>query len=258
MNYSGWGIAAVVLVAHLGIYSVAEAITWSVKTNGGVVVCQGNGTPTANLPANCGSDLQFVASGAAAKIEAIDGGNNDILHLINTKIVALKNLTDYVLAFDHTFAPPPTINEMNPMYYRTRMFGTYISGSAPANKITVTSTVEHPVGTPLLSVALQSAPPPQLNFDYYASPFTTTNMNQNRKIIVNVKFSLQNTKYINFGTGRFIKVSAQDFPDPRDTEGESAISLSEIQKILEESDGIGCIGLSLPGGNCAGGLEVKK
>lgn len=260
MNKQTWAWAGVLLTIQLGVCSLAEAgtVTWSVK-NGGTVVCQGTGSNTANLPATCGSDLDFVGSGGTARIEAIDTGTNDILQLVNTKIVAKKDLTDYVLSFDHTFAPGPTKQDYSPIYYRTHMYGTYISGTAPANKITVTSTVEHPVGTALLNAAPTPAPPPQLNFNYYASPSTDTAMDQNRKIIVNVKFSLQNTKYINFSSGRFVKVTAQSFPDPPDSERPQADSgslLSEIEQMIE-SGGTVCVGVSLRDGSCAGIHVVK-
>jgi hypothetical protein len=259
MNYSGWGIAATVLVGHLGICSIAEAITWSVTDNGGTVVCNGSGGGTVNLPASCGADLQFMASSGTAKIEAVDIGTNDILRLVNTKILAQRTLTNYVLTFDHTFAPGPTSSDYTPIYYRTQMYGTYISGPAPANKITTASTVEHPVGTALLNVALQTAPPPQLNFNYYASPFTTTNMNQDRKIIVKVTFSLAIGKYVEFGTGKFIKVSAQTNPDVRGTpeDDESVVSLKDLQKIHKEGGRVACMGITLPDGGCAG-IEVKE
>jgi hypothetical protein len=261
MNYSGWGIAATVLVGHLGLCSIAEAITWSIQNNGGTVVCNGSGGGTVNLPANCGADLQFISSGSGgvARIEAADSGANDSLRLVNTKILAQTTLTNYVLTFDHTFTPGPTSSDYTPIYYRTQMYGTYISGTAPANKITTASTVEHPVGTALLNVALQTAPPPQLNFNYYASPFTTTNMTQNRKIIVKVTFSLAIGKYVEFGTGKFIKVSAQTNPDVRDTpeDDESVVSLKDLQKILKEGRPVACMGITLPDGGCAG-IEVKE
>lgn len=252
--------AGVILAVQLGVCSLAESgtVTWSVK-NGGTVVCEGTGNNTANLPATCGSDLDFVGSGGTARIEAIDTGTNDILQLMNTKIVAKKNLTDYVLTFDHTFTPGPTKNDYSPIYYRTHMYGTYISGLAPDNKITVTSTVEHPVGTPLLNAAPTPAPPPQLNFNYYDSPNTTTDMNGDRKIIVKVKFSLQDTKYINFGVGRFVKVIAQSFPDPPDSERpqvDSSSLLSEVEHMIE-SGGTACVGVSLRDGSCAGIHIVK-
>jgi hypothetical protein len=261
MNDSGWVFAAVVMVAQLGISPLSEAgtVTWSVKTNTNTTVCQGSGSSTANLPATCGTDLQFTGSGGTAKIEAIDSPANDILRLVNTKIVAQKTLTNYVLTFDHTFDPGPTSSDYTPIYYRTQMYGTYISGTAPANKITTASTVEHPVGTALLNVALQTAPPPQLNFNYYASPFTTTNMTGPRKIIVKVTFSLAIGKYVEFGNGKFIKVSAQSIPDvsnaPQDDE--SVVSLKDLQKILKEGEPVACMGITLPDGGCAG-IEVKE
>ena len=263
MNKTSWGFAGVLLVIQLGFCAISEAgtVTWSIKTSGNTVVCSGNGNDTVNLPAACGADLDFQASGGTARIEAIDSGTNDILQLVNTRIVAKKNLTDYVLTFDHTFAPGPTAQDYSPIYYRTHMYGTTISGNLPANKITVTSTVEHPVGTPLLNAATMPAPPPQANFNYYVSPGTNTAMNQNRKIIVKVKFSLQNTKYINFGSGRFVKVSAQVYPDldeemPDQGAGNSSALMSEVQRIIENG-GTACLGLSLSDGGCAGVHIVK-
>lgn len=239
MNNTSWGFAGVLLVIQLGFCGISEAatVTWSVKTSGGNVVCSGSGIGTANLPAVCGANLQFQASGGTARIEAIDTGTNDTLQLVNTKIVAQSDLTDYVLTFDHTFVPGPKFADYHPIYYRTQMYGTNISGNAPANKITVTSTVEHPVGTPLLNAAPTPAPPPLINFSYYVSPSTSTAMDQNRKIIVKVKFSLENTGYINFGSGRFVKVSAQAYPDPPDGVGniprqgaENTSPTSEVQR----------------------------
>lgn len=268
MNNTSWGFAGVLLVIQLGFFAISEAgtVTWSVKTSGGTVVCEGSGSGTANLPATCGADLDFQASGTTARIEAIDTGTNDLLQLVNTRIVAKKNLTDYVLTFDHTFAPGPTMLDYTPIFYRTHMYGTNISGNLPANKITVTSTVEHPVGTPLLNAAPTPAPPPQINFNYYDSPSTNTAMNQNRKIIVKVKFSLENTKYINFGSGRYVKVSAQINPDPGtippdDTipgqnAGTTSALLSEVQRMIENG-GTVCLGLSLSDGGCAGVHIVK-
>ena len=263
MNKTSWVFIGVLLVIQLGFCAISEAgtVTWSVKTSGGTVVCSGEGNGTANLPATCGADLEFQASGGTARIEAIDAGTNDILQLLNARIVAKKDLTDYALIFDHTFAPGPTKNDYTPIYYRTHMYGTSMSSFDPAvNKITVTSTVEHPVGVPLLNAALTQAPPPQVNFSYYASPSTTTAMDQNRKIIVKVTFSLQNTKNINFGGSRFVKVSAQAFADPPPDDGQGAENtsalLSGIQRMIENG-GKACLGLSLSDGSCAGVQIVK-
>src|SRR5262245_37458421 len=108
MNKQTCACAGILLAIQLGVCSLAEAgtVTWTVK-NGSTTVCQGSGVGTAYLPANCGSDLDFVTSGTSgsARIEAIDTGTNDLLQLVNTKIVAKKNLTGYVLTFDHTFIP---------------------------------------------------------------------------------------------------------------------------------------------------------
>ncbi len=258
-----WALMAILSGIQLGVCSVAESgtITWSVKSNAGAVVCNGSGTNSVNLPAACGSDLDFVGSGGTARIEAIDTGTNDILQLLNTKIVAKKKVTDYVLTLDHTFSPGPTKSDYPTIYYRTHMYGTNISGTAPANKISATSTIEHPVGTPSLNASVQPAPPPQSNFNYYQSPYTNGDWNQNRKIILNVKFSLENTKYVNFGAGRFVKVSAQAFPDPQDEEGSGPEAnpegiMSEIQRLIENG-GAACIGVSVPDGSCAG-IHVTK
>lgn len=261
-----WAWIAIITGIQLGVCSVAEAgtVTWSVKSNTGAVVCQGSGTNSVNLPATCGNDLDFIGSGGTAKIEAIDSGTNDILQLLFTRIAARKNITNYVLTFDHTFAPGPTKGDYTPIYYRTHMYGTYISGTAPANKISVTSTIEHPVGTPALNASVQPAPPPQVNFSYYQSPSTSGNWNQNRKIIVKVTFSLENTRYVNFGAGRFVKVSAQTYPDPQNDEvSRGAVSTrtlsdiqSEIQQSIESGD-TACIGVALPDGSCAG-IHISK
>lgn len=265
MKKRWWVFIAVLLVIQLGFFAISEAgtVTWSVKNSGGTVVCEGTGSGTANLPATCGTDLDFLASGNPARIEAIDTGTNDILQLVNTKIVAKMNLTDYVLTFDHTFAPGPTKEDYTPIYYRTHMYGT-ISGAAPANKITVTSTVENPVGTVLLNAAPAPAPPP-LAFDAWTSPSTDTAMAGERKIVVKVKFSLQNTKNINFPGGRFVKVSAQTSPDPPDGyegprspqgAGNTSALLSEVQRMIADG-GSACLGLSLSDGGCAGIHIVK-
>ncbi len=260
-----WAWMAIMIGIQLGVWSVAEAgtVTWSVKSNTGAVVCQGSGTNSVNLPATCGNALDFVDSGGTAKIEAIDSGTNDILQLLFTRIVAKTNITNYVLTFDHTFAPGPTKTDYTPIYYRTHMYGASISGTAPANKISVTSTIEHP-GTPALHASVQPAPPPLSNFNYYQSPSTSGDWNQNRKITVNVTFSLQNTKYVTFGAGRFVKVSAQTFPDPPDDEVSPKPGLtrslseiqSEVQQMLESGD-TACIGVALPDGSCAG-IHVLK
>ncbi len=145
------------------------------------------------------------------------------------------------------------------------MYGT-ISGAAPANKITVTSTVEHPVGTVLLTAAPTPAPHP-LAFNVWHSPSTGTAMTANRKITVKVKFSLENTKNINFPGGRFVKVSAQSVPDCSDDDGEDcgpgpdpgnvpSSLLSELKRLLENG-GTACLGLSLPNEGCAGIHIVK-
>jgi hypothetical protein len=262
MKKRWWVFITILLVIHLGLFTNSEAgtVTWSVKNSGGTVVCSGTGNGTANLPATCGTALDFQGSGGTARIEAIDTGTNDILHLVNTKIVAKTNLTDYLLTFDHTFVPGPTSGDYTPIYYRTRMFGT-ISGAAPANKITVISTIEHPVGTVLLTAAPTPAPPP-LAFDVWLSPSTTTAMTGNRKIIVKVKFSLQSTKNINFPGGRFVKVSAQISPDDppgRDPEPKPEDTndlLLQVQRMIENG-GTACIGLSLSDGGCAGIHIVK-
>lgn len=262
MKKRWWVFITILLVIHLGLFANSEAgtVTWSVKNSGGTVVCSGTGNGTVNLPATCGTALDFQGSGGTARIEAIDTGTNDILHLVNTKIVAKTNLTDFLLTFDHTFAPGPTSGDYTPIYYRTRMFGT-ISGAAPANKITVTSTIEHPVGTVLLTAAPTPAPPP-LAFDVWQSPSTTTAMTGNRRITVKVKFSLQSTKNINFPGGRFVKVSAQITQDPptekepgQETENTNGL-LSQIQRMIENG-GAACIGLSLSDGGCAGIHIVK-
>lgn len=261
-----WAWMSIIIGIQLGVWSVAEAgtVTWSVKSNTGAVVCQGSGTNSVNLPATCGNDLDFIDSGGTAKIEAIDSGTNDILQLLFTKIVAKKNIANYVLTFDHTFAPGPKKTDYTPIYYRTHMYGTNISGTAPANRISVTSTIEHPVGTPVLNASVQPAPPPATNFSYYQSPSTSADWDQNRKIIVRVTFSLENTKYVNFGVGRFVKVSAQTFPDPPEDEGSlkpgSTRSFSEIQSEVQqmiESGDTACIGVALPDGSCAG-IHVSK
>lgn len=256
----------ILLAIQAGTLASSEAgtVTWSVKNSGGTVICSGSGNGTANLPATCGTALEFQDSGGTAKIEANDTATNDLLYLVNTKIVAKTNLTNYLLTFAHTFTPGPSSGDYSPIYYRTHMYGT-ISGASPANKITVTSTVEHPVGTVLLTAAPTPAPPP-LAFNVWHSPSTATAMTGNRKITVKVKFSLENTKNINFPGGRFVKVTAQAVPDcPDDDEacaegigsGNMPSSLlSELKRILENG-GTACLGLSLPDESCAGIHIVK-
>lgn len=272
MKNRRWMFIIILFAIHSGLLGHSEAgtVTWSVKNSGGTVVCSGSGTDTVNLPATCGLPgnpiaLEFQGSGGTAKIGVSDQDTTDILFLVNTKIVAKMDLTDYILTFDHTFTPGPTSQTYTPIFYRTHMYGT-ISGAAPANKITVTSTVEHPVGTVLLTAAPTPAPPP-LGFNVWDSPSTGTAMTGDRKITVKVKFSLQNTKNINFPSGRFVKVSAQAAPDcPDDAEeecnagtssGNMPISLiSELKKILENG-GNACLGLSLPDKSCAG-VHIAK
>lgn len=267
MKRTTWMVIIIAILLHQGFSGTleAEAVTWSVKDAAGTVVCNGNQSTPATLPLNCGADLEFQSSGGIARIESIDTGTDDILQLVNTKIVAKKDLVDYVLTFDDTFAPGPS-NEYSPIYYRTQMYGS-ISGNLPNNKIVVTSILEHPVGTVYLTASPTSAPPPQANFNYWDSPFSDSAMNQPRKIIVNAKFSLQKTKYLTFPGGRFIKVSAQPYPDePAPTRGATPETgatgervdtvISEIQKALERGSKA-CVGLSLSDGGCAGIYIVK-
>lgn len=252
----------------------AGAITWSVKNLAGTTTyCSGSGTPTANLPATCNANLDFVSSGGTARIEAIDGGNNDILKLANTKIVAKNTITDYVLTFEHDFAPGPSSAIYTPIYYNTRMKGRF-SGSSASNKITSWSIVEHPVGTPLFISSQLVAPPPNI-FDYQTSPGTPNSMSGTRKVILKVKFSLASGMNIDFPTSSdVVRVSAQMNPDEcPDEEDGLACSKSEhptttkptnpMTSLLSELSGLliqgskACLGISSQDGECIGMQIVK-
>ena len=243
----------------------ASALTWAVENSGGTTVCSGNGVATAPLPvlpAMCGTgtDLEFQASSGTATIQAIDDGTNDILQLISTKIVAKKDLQNYVLTFEHTFNPGPTAQDYSPIFYRTHMYGA-TNGTAPNNRILVTSTVEN-AETPPLTATVTPAPPP-LAFNAWDSPSTDTAMIGPRKITVKVTFSLMKDKYINFtGSSRFVRVSAQINPDdPPDSlkpiqTGSLHTILSDLQGILV-SGSKACVGLSLADGSCVG-IQIAK
>lgn len=259
MRNPNWVFLSAVLVILQGVNWVSEAgaVTWSVKDSGGTIICSGSGNPFANLPTTCGASLEFQGSGDTARITSNDTGVNDILELLNTRIFAKQDLTDYVLTFEHTFAPGPTSANYTPIYYRTQMYGTISSVVAP-NKITVTSTVQHPVGTELLNAGpLVHPPPQQLPFNKSQSPSTSTAMNLDRKIIVNVKFSLNTNRYVEFPNNRFVRVIAQPYPD--DPAGEDGNVGGPLGRTLDslESGSKACVGLSLPDGGCAG-ISVTK
>ncbi|UVT19960.1 MAG: hypothetical protein H8K03_19615 [Nitrospira sp.] len=252
----------------------AGAINWKVTNLAGTTVyCSGSGAPTANLPATCNANLDFQSSGGTARIEAIDGGTNDILKLVNTKLVAKTTITDYVLTFEHVFVPGPTSVDYSPIYYNTRMNGR-INGASPSNKITLSSALEHPVGTQLFASSAITAQYPTITFDKTVSPTpsTTNVMTGNRKVIVKLKFSIASGQSIEFpATTGYARASAQMNPDdcPDEEDGQmgcppkdetvsapSTSLLSELQGLLSQGSRA-CLGISLLDGGCIGVQIVK-
>lgn len=265
--------------------TAASAITWSVTNSAGTTVyCSGTtAASTINLPAICNTNtygnpiLQFAPSSStsgAARIEAIDSGTNDVLKLINTKLLATNTITNYVLTFEHVFAPGPRSTDYSPIYYNTRMNGR-INGSSTSNKITLSSALEHPVGPPpLFASTTVTAQYPAIAFDKVVSPTpsTTNAMTGNRKVIIKLKFSIASGQSIEFpsGTG-YARASAQMNPDdcPDETDGEVCTTpkpeetttsttspLTELQELLNQGSRA-CLGISLLDGECIGMQIVK-
>lgn len=261
MTQSYWRLVTALVVVPLGIswFSEAEALTWSVKNSAGTAICSGT---TGTLPATCGTVLQFQSVGGTARVEAVDGGANDILQLVNTKIVATADVSNYVMTFEHTFAAPPTKSDYTPIYYRTHMYGN-ISNSPTSNSLVVTSTIENPVGTVLLSAGPLSSSSGASSFDIWQSP-SAPDVSGNRRINVNMTFTLANTKYLYFPAGRFVKVSAQSYPDPKpdltDMPAGDTTALhnliSEVLRVIE-GGGSACLGVSLPDSVCSGMYFTK-
>jgi hypothetical protein len=231
----------------------ASNITWKVTDSNGVEKCSGTGTPGQVFIKKdpCGNVSILDGAAGAAKISATDL-NADILTLNNTKIKANADISNWHLIFERELDSGPTGGNW---WYVTRIVG-ILDNSDAGNAISVNTKMFNPLGTlntdSTLSVTAAEAQP----FSKKGGPKVNPALNnQARKIIVDVTFTLKNTKTVDFGyAGAYLQVRAQNTaPDLEEREN---ASLQEILQTLSEA-GEACLGVRFSDSSCVGVHMLK-
>lgn len=222
MRFKSIVAAALMLFIFLTYWpdAVTQAATITVEVGGDASCTRtGNGT-SVDIAMSCPAANPMVTitpkSSGTARVE-VQGTDTsqDILRITNAKITANQALSNYHIIFYRDDPPGPDTANRN-VYYKLWLKGTIPAG----NSLTASATVEHPIPSTPLAVGTKTV---SGIFDTSAPSvqWTTTPMNQARKLKVDLSITLAKDKILDLGN--YVRLADQATADPGETGDNSHI-----------------------------------